>query len=718
MYSSKHLKKVFTTTPLYSSTLCFLVVLLITMAMFCPNLSRIVYQSNAKSLATLNKIDINDKNDSKMDSNGNYEIIGADPQIVFDNINLYVGSIVINAKQNFESNTKVQVYIDDGNGYSEADSIKVGTFLDENRIVIPVLNKNIKSLRLDFSKEFQFDNITLYEQSMTGNVHKISNHGINYFFAVIIALAVAIIFYLVDKKIQYSNKIIKIIKRNIIKILLFIVIAAALFLISILTELLLQKVLPGYTTFNREFSKYRLTVIFGILILIESAVFLKNSMAEKPERFFISAVIIIGSVFIIASPFGHNSWDIDTHYEWAVNASFATTKNYTDTDTDFFYNKELSVTKHDLDSHNNGKIMANQKDMYVTSQKEEGKTTIAHLPSGIMIALGRFFGASFTVKFMMGEFGILLTYAIVMFLAMKKLKTGKMVLAIFALFPTNLFLATNYSYDYWVTCFTVLGMAYFLSESVEPDKPISTKDTIIMFSAFAIGCIPKLIYIALLIIPLFLRKNCFDKKAKQRFYTIGILVVLVTLFLCFLTSVDKATGTGDLRGGSTISPMDQIQYILSKPLEYANTLIKFLLSYLSISSMSEYISVYAYLGKSSSYIIVLALMLLAVMTDKNEFDLKLPRKKMTIVNLIIYFGTAALVATSLFIIFTPVGARKIEGCQPRYLLPLIYPVVSVIGSPFIVNKIKRSYYNGTILMIMSFVLFYDFSSVFLGGRIV
>ncbi len=59
---------------------------------------------------------------------------------------------------------------------------------------------------------------------------------------------------------------------------------------------------------------------------------------------------------------------------------------------------------------------------------------------------------------------MLLTYALTVYFAIRKLKSGKMIMSVIALFPTNIVLASNYSYDPWVTGFSLLGTAYFVSE--------------------------------------------------------------------------------------------------------------------------------------------------------------------------------------------------------------------------------------------------------------
>ena len=55
---------------------------------------------------------------------------------------------------------------------------------------------------------------------------------------------------------------------------------------------------------------------------------------------------------------------------------------------------------------------------------------------------------------------IVLVYSLCCSFSMKRLHSGKMILAVVAMFPTSLFIASNYSYDTWVIGFVMIGMAY------------------------------------------------------------------------------------------------------------------------------------------------------------------------------------------------------------------------------------------------------------------
>ena len=65
---------------------------------------------------------------------------------------------------------------------------------------------------------------------------------------------------------------------------------------------------------------------------------------------------------------------------------------------------------------------------------------------------------------------------------------------------------------------------------------------------------------------------------------------------------------------------------------------------------------------------------------------------------LLYVGMAALIATALFINFTPVGSQTILGCQSRYIIPLLAPLLLLVtGQRKNIIKEKNTY-NGFVLL--------------------
>ena len=86
---------------------------------------------------------------------------------------------------------------------------------------------------------------------------------------------------------------------------------------------------------------------------------------------------------------------------------------------------------------------------------------------------------------------------------------------------------------------------------------------------------------------------------------------------------------------------------------------------------SQYLSFFAYLGKGNNFTLPLLTIVVTAFLDRNMTDNKYILFKF--VTYIDIFVSIVLVVTALYVSFTPVGYNTVNGCQPRYLLPLMFP---------------------------------------------
>ena len=150
----------------------------------------------------------------------------------------------------------------------------------------------------------------------------------------------------------------------------------------------------------------------------------------------------------------------------------------------------------------------------------------------------------------------------------------------------------------------------------------------------------------------------------------------------------------------------QMRFILANPAAYADTLIRFLGGYLDPAKAGGFLTSTAYMGNARGREIILMALAVAAFTDRCGAEV-LPgtRKGGRALLLFLLFGTLCMVATSMYISFTPVGKNDISGCQPRYLIPLIFPAMLLIGSGRIRNGANRAAYNGILFAVLGCVSF-------------
>ena len=73
--------------------------------------------------------------------------------------------------------------------------------------------------------------------------------------------------------------------------------------------------------------------------------------------------------------------------------------------------------------------------------------------------------------------------------------------------------------------------------------------------------------------------------------------------------------------------------------------------------------------------------------------------------MLITLGVIVLIWTALYLSFTPIGYTTINGVQPRYFLPLLFPLLICLGSSKFKVKISDKIYNFIVLVIPAIVIF-------------
>ena len=134
-------------------------------------------------------------------------------------------------------------------------------------------------------------------------------------------------------------------------------------------------------------------------------------------------------------------------------------------------------------------------------------------------------------------------------------------------------------------------------------------------------------------------------------------------------------------------------------------LFYFLKEYLSFqNSMKINFATLGYLGTTNYSILGLILMVFVCATDKNNYDIWNRYGLSRCAALILSGICVILIASALYISFTPVGYGTVLGCQQRYILPLLFPILALIAPKYIDNKINRKYYNGAVLAVVCMIL--------------
>ena len=341
---------------------------------------------------------------------------------------------------------------------------------------------------------------------------------------------------------------------------------------------------------------------------------------------------------------------------------------------------------------------------------------IGYLPAAAVHLFAHLLRVDLITRLVLGRVGFAVVYAGIIWLGLKKIKSGAYIVATICLLPSALFLASSYSYDSWLTAWVAYAFCYLLSEWQNPTKKIQIRDMIFMDGALFLACGPKALYFLLFFPLFFFKKDKFSFPIQRKrffFATAGIMLLILATFL--LPFVIKTGLYSDARGGQGIDAAEQIRFIFSEPLRYTKILINFLGFYVSGQQAQSFNTMFGYLGAPHIFWGTLSalLMIYAMCTDRKENDfyetMRIPR----LVTILSAFATLACAATSLYISFTPVGYETVLGCQFRYLFPILIPLSLFAIPSKMYSKISQKTQNLVIFGLLFLNLTATFAEVYL-----
>lgn len=577
-------------------------------------------------------------------------------------------------------------------------------------------------LRFDINEEFSLKGISL-DYTNVGTPYRTANIG------PIIALAICLIILAIVEKWVGFFKRIKALCVDCVKscIALFkdkhyIVLAFRILCILSLTLLAFSYVIfimLAKITTSIIIYLFFLT-FFALAFFITDRIM--SNKAHAPVLFLVTGLILCIFMCFAFPITTSNSWDEHIHYEYCATVR------------DFFFNDEktgadvyqqtMAITTPSSWYIENVETIVNS--MFVLDQSSVGKSTntihfykyIGYLPVAFSMFVCDALDINFFSMIVISKLANAFIYLSLIYLAIRKLKSGALIFASIALMPTALFIASSFSYDYFVTAFTMYSFIYFISELQQSEKPFTVKDGILMLGAMLIGCGPKATYFVLLFPMLFMTKSKFKDKKSHYIYlgsVVAVALIIASNFLAPLLSSGGDTFNDD-RGGA-VSGQTQMDFILQKPLQYTTILLRFLGQYFSIREASTNSIYFAYMGTPALFIgsLVLGAIFFCAFVDRNENDLFKKNVFLKIVCLLTVFASASINATALYVSFTNVGSETINGCQWRYLIPSLPLLFYALGSGKIKNSMNKNVLNGIVFSIMSLATWYSFYSIYISN---
>ncbi len=292
-----------------------------------------------------------------------------------------------------------------------------------------------------------------------------------------------------------------------------------------------------------------------------------------------------------------------------------------------------------------------------------------------------------------GRWGNLLGYAALMVLAIRSLKRGKLAASMMGLLPTMLFLAANYSYDPFFVAATFCGVCIWLGTLQEDGARMTLGRGCAAVALMMLGIGIKQIYFPLLFLLFFVPRERFASGRDRAGYTFMVIAAIAVVLASFLMPfLRENTSYSDVRGGENVNAGQQLALMAKNPLAYLQVLGSFFTEvyfqpHELFHPVRGCIGAFSALGRfvpfwsKSMYLYVLLLLLSWVAPDKGPSGGGASAQGQAAC-VLLGAGTLALVATSMYMAYTEVGSELIEGCQERYMIPVVWIWLIVLRPAF------------------------------------
>lgn len=497
--------------------------------------------------------------------------------------------------------------------------------------------------------------------------------------------------YLLDKKRCVSKKV-------FVNAILYL---GTIIVVIIILSSKLVKCFNGINVWNW----YRILFIVSIITTIWGVYQFRDVVGKHPEKIFLIISLSSGILYALCLPIlMETTWDAAIHYNKTTELSHIFDGAYSSLDVghlNFSYKlQELKQLNYRYNKMYEYTDLADVKITWNTIY-----TYVGWLPNALFMFIFRGLGLSFVHITQLAKLGNVFTYSFVIYFAIKKINIGKMIICVIALYPTNILLASTYSYDSWLTSFTILGLSYLIYNITRPEENLKNKDIIIMILSFVIGVGPKAIYFILIFLMYMMPRCKFADKSQMRKYyvliSISILFCLLSFMLPFVSEP-----SGDLRGGSDVNSAKQVAYILANPLKYTKLLLSTFSNYISPQRTQQYMTLLGYKGDAKYFLLLFFTAITVTFTYHDKDEKRWINKWHRLFFLIIVFATVVLIITAMYVSFTGVGYDQVGGLQSRYLVPVLFPSAVALHTDFLEVKIRRERYNMVIFLIVAFILYH------------
>lgn len=453
---------------------------------------------------------------------------------------------------------------------------------------------------------------------------------------------------------------------------------------------------------------YKYFNILLALILVVATILFYVFVIKKPgiEKCFVAVSISVGMLFIFFMP-PNTPADEDKHMFAVTEFSNGiigiqdSDKEYTtfyrQCDANSGFTRPISISNYLL----LGQKLTDRADSLLMEYETEHfnyawSTVFLYLPAIIGMTVSKSLGLGTVMMYFVCRLLILLTYTAIGYLAVKKIPTGKALLAAIMLLPSAISRATCVSQDALMNASAFLFIAYAVCFAFSGNR-IKIKETIVAVAAATFMIIGKSgAYAPLLLLLLMVPKSNFGEKVKYP-AVVGISVLYASIIFIvanpgLLSDLLGIGGSAQSDLVWTDAPAYGVKNILLNPGRSAKMVINTIVAF-GGQFFGEMISGgYGWLQIYSSPLVVamcfIPVLMLAISSEHQTVVFTTKQRIITIGAVVLSIG---LIALSMWAFWTPINFNYIAGLQGRYFIILLFPVMLTLRNNKLVirNNIEK-----------------------------
>lgn len=453
-------------------------------------------------------------------------------------------------------------------------------------------------------------------------------------------------------------------------------------------------------------------------------IILKRIDIIKPHQFFLFVVIFFGTFFVLINPLFQGP-DEPTHF-MAV-ARYANGYVLPEVSNN---SNGMHIQNGSIELFNRFSVLSNQeKYPYIEQYKSLlairmggfRDTFIANLGTVyppftythyiIVYFIGSLVKLNPFLLFILLRFVGLAVWAFLTYFAIKIIPKGKWFLAVLAILPMTLFIATTVTADNIANGLVFLGVAMIFNAVVHPSS-LTKRYTFLLFLVILLTGVTKPTFFVVALLLLILPKPTFTSKKILRIASIALIVLTMLFTILWQLLMNKYLFVIPIEGVNTIS---QLKFILRKPVSFGRIIWNTYLTTRSNSLYTGFVGIFGWLTVPLPIWIIFGWLYILF----KAIGVKLQNYKKYFSN----FQIAILVITpmllflllslALYINWSPVKYDVILGLQGRYYIPIIALLIPL----FTIARKEPTLRSKRLIIICTLFLYVSVFAVYISNYI-